>query len=192
LANLSTWQEQVGDALESLSSEDWLEAIEAADRAIVNYPDHVAENSAYLIKARGHEELEQTDLAISALESYWRLGGYEPTALKRLATWLAEDGRTDAAIEVMADALNVSPLDDETHVELGGWLLAEQQPREALREYEASLAMNPHDQAAAHYRLATAYQQLEDQSKTLEHVLYALEIAPHYREAQQLLLEIAR
>ena len=92
----------------------------------------------------------------------------------------------------MTDALNVSPLDDETHVDLGGWLLAEQQPREALREYEASLAMNPHDQAAAHYRLATAYQQLEDPAKTLEHVLYALEIAPHYREAQQLLLEIAR
>ena len=64
-------------------------------------------------------------------------------------------------------------------------------PFAALREYEASLAMNPHDQAASHYRLATAYRQLEDDAKTLEHVLYALEIAPHYRQAQQLLLEIA-
>ena len=192
LDNVSAWQEQVSDALTSLSSENWLDAIDAADRAIANYPDHVAENSAYLIKARGHEELEQTDLSISALESYWRRGGYEPTALKRLAKWLAESGRVADAIDVMSDALLVSPLDDETHVELGGWLLAEQQSLEALREYEASLAMNPHDQAAAHYRLATAYQQLEDQAKTLEHVLYALEIAPHYREAQQLLLEIAR
>jgi tetratricopeptide (TPR) repeat protein len=192
LDNVSAWQEQVSDALTSLSSENWLDAIDAADRAIANYPDHVAENSAYLIKARGHEELEQTDLSISALESYWRRGGYEPTALKRLAKWLAESGRVADAIDVMSDALLVSPLDDETHVELGGWLLAEQQSLDALREYEASLAMNPHDQAAAHYRLATAYQQLEDQAKTLEHVLYALEIAPHYREAQQLLLEIAR
>lgn len=192
LDNVSAWQQQVSDALTSLSSENWLDAIDAADRAIANYPDHVAENSAYLIKARGHEELEQTDLSISALESYWRRGGYEPTALKRLARWLAESGRVADAIDVMSDALLVSPLDDETHVELGGWLLAEQQSLEALREYEASLAMNPHDQAAAHYRLATAYQQLEDQAKTLEHVLYALEIAPHYREAQQLLLEIAR
>ncbi len=192
LANLSTWQEQVGEALESLSSEDWLDAIEAADRAIANYPDHVSDNSAYLIKARAHEELQEIDLATSALEDYWRRGGYEPTALKRLATWLAEDGRTAAAVEVMTDALKVAPLDDETHIDLGGWLLAEQKPLEALREYEASLAMNPHDQAAAHYRLATAYQQLEDQARTLEHVLYALEIAPHYREAQQLLLEIAR
>jgi tetratricopeptide (TPR) repeat protein len=52
--------------------------------------------------------------------------------------------------------------------------------------------MNPHDQAAAHYRLANAYFRLENREKSREHLLYALEIAPHYREAQDLLLEIVR
>ena len=80
----------------------------------------------------------------------------------------------------------------ELHVQLGDWLMAESRAPEALREYQAVLALNPHDQAGAHYRLATAYRQLEDANKTREHLLYALEIAPHYREAQQLLLEIAR
>ena len=95
-------------------------------------------------------------------------------------------------MDVLGDVLYVAPLDDSLHIQLGEWLLEEQMPFEALREYKASLAMNPHDQAAAHYRLATAYRQLDDGAKTREHVLYALEIAPHYREAQQLLLEIAR
>ncbi|HEY5623148.1 MAG TPA: tetratricopeptide repeat protein, partial [Gammaproteobacteria bacterium] len=192
LASLPAWQDELRSAIESLSEESWQKAIEAADRAIVSYPGHVAENSAYLVKARAHDELGQIDLATDALEQYWRRGGYEPTALKRLAGWLAEADRTADSVSVLSDALWVSPLDDALHVQLGGWLLAEEMPELALREFEASLAMNPYDQAAAYYRLATAYQQLGDDARTLEHLLYALEIAPHYREAQQLLLEIAR
>ena len=65
-------------------------------------------------------------------------------------------------------------------------------PREALPEYQAFLAMNPQDLADAHYRLAKTYVALEDKAKGREHLLYALEIAPHYREAQQLLLEVVR
>jgi tetratricopeptide (TPR) repeat protein len=71
-------------------------------------------------------------------------------------------------------------------------LLEAGMPAEALREFQAFLALNPHDQAAAHYRLATAYRALENGAKAREHLLYALEIAPHYREAQQMLLEILR
>ena len=48
--------------------------------------------------------------------------------------------------------------------------------------------MNPQDLAEAHYRLAKTYVALEDRAKGREHLLYALEIAPHYREAQQLLI----
>ena len=86
----------------------------------------------------------------------------------------------------------VTPLDAEVHTALGDWMLAEGMADGALREYQALLAMNPHDMAGTHYRLATAFLELEDQAGTREHLLYALEIAPHYREAQQLLLEIVR
>ena len=89
--------------------------------------------------------------------------------------------------------LFAAPLDESLHTKLGDWLLAEADlPEPALREYQALLAMNPFDEAAAHYRLATAYRALEDSARTREHLLYALETAPHYREAQELLLEILR
>jgi hypothetical protein len=52
--------------------------------------------------------------------------------------------------------------------------------------------MNPHDLAGAHFRLAKAYLAAEDRGSGREQLLYALEIAPGFREAQQLLLEIVR
>ena len=192
LDGLEAWREQRREAAEALSSGDWEDVIAAATAAIASYPEHVGDSSAYLLKAHAHDALGQNALAIEALEQYWRRGGHQPAALKELALWFAEAQRTGDAVDVLRDALYVAPLDDGLHIQLGEWLLEEQMPSEALREYKASLAMNPHDQAAAHYRLATAYRQLDDGAKTREHVLYALEIAPHYREAQRLLLEIVR
>jgi tetratricopeptide (TPR) repeat protein len=61
--------------------------------------------------------------------------------------------------------------------------------QDALAEYEVVLAMAPHDLAAAHYRLAQAHHALDHRQQTRQHLLAALEIAPHYRDAQRLLLE---
>ena len=48
----------------------------------------------------------------------------------------------------------------------------------------------PHDRADAHYRLAQAYRRLDRLAEARRHVLYALEIAPRFRAALSLLLEI--
>jgi tetratricopeptide (TPR) repeat protein len=78
------------------------------------------------------------------------------------------------------------------HLEYVDRLAAANRPRDALVEYQALLAMNPQDLAEAHYRIAKTLLALEDRAGGREHLLYALEIAPHYREAQQLLLEVVR
>jgi len=192
LENLDEWRAQVERAYEAADGGAWDTALEAATAAVASNPEYVVDGNAYLLKAKAHDELEQTDEAVATLESYWSLGGHDPGALKSLARRLDERGRRADAIDVLDDLLGVVPLDGELHGDLGDWLLAEERATEALREYRAVLALNPHDQAGAHFRLATAYRQLEDATKTREHLLYALEIAPHYREAQQLLLEIAR
>jgi tetratricopeptide (TPR) repeat protein len=124
------------------------------------------------------------------LREYHRRGGHDPYALLQLGRWLNEADDRVAAIRVLEDLIQVAPLNDAVHAELGDWLLAEGRAEQALAEYEALFAMEPHDQAAAHLRLARARLQLDDRGLAREHLLYALEIAPHYREAQQLLLEI--
>ena len=71
----------------------------------------------------------------------------------------------------------------------GDWLRALGRPQQAIVEYQALLAMDPHDKASAHFRLAQAYLDADETELSREHLLYALEIAPHFREAQDMLLE---
>ena len=192
VAQFEPWQEAQSEAHQSLADEQWQAAAEQATRAIELYPDYVDEGSPYLVKARAQRELEQPMLAAETLQEYRRRGGHDPDALISLAKGLAEAERTADAIDVLEDVLMVAPLREAVHSELGDRLLAAGRADGAAVEYRALLAMQPNDLADAHYRLAKAYFALDDRAKSREHLLYALEIAPHYREAQQLLLEIVR
>ena len=192
LNGLDDWKGYSRLTYESLEAEDWERVLERSDSAIELFPAHVDDGNTYIPRALAYDELDRRAEALETLESYWRLGGYSPGALRRLGTWLDEAGRREDAIAVYEDLIMVTPLDAEVHATLGDWMLAEGMAEGALREYQALLAMNPHDMAGTHYRLATAFLELEDQARTREHLLYALETAPHYREAQQLLLEIVR
>lgn len=190
--NFEDFRKVLGEAHEALQAESWQDAAAKAARAIELYPDYVDEGSAYLVKARSERERGDTAAVMATLLEYRRLGGHDPDALIALARDLSTAERNDEALDVLDDVLMVAPLREAVHSELGDRLLAAGQPQRAAREYRALLAMNPHDMADAHYRLAKAYFAQDDRGKSREHLLYALEIAPHYREAQQLLLEIVR
>jgi tetratricopeptide (TPR) repeat protein len=192
VAGLERWQEKQAELQQSIEAEDWRLAVAKAAEAIELFPDYVDEGSPYIAKARAHRELGETVLLTNTLLEYRRRGGYDPDALIALARELGEAGRNDDSIDVYEDVLMVAPLRAEVHRDFGDRLSSAGRPREALVEYQALLAMNPQDLADAHYRLAKTYVALEDQAKGREHLLYALEIAPHYREAQQLLLEVVR
>jgi tetratricopeptide (TPR) repeat protein len=192
IENLEAWQEAQADLHETVRSEDWRLVAAKAAAAIELYPDYVDEGSPYIAKARAHRELGETALGTDTLLEYRRRGGHDPDALIALARALGVAGREDEAIDVYEDIVMVAPLRPQVHLEFGDELSAANRHREALVEYKALLAMNPQDLADAHYRLAKTYVALEDKAKGREHLLYALEIAPHYREAQQLLLEVVR
>jgi tetratricopeptide (TPR) repeat protein len=192
VAGLERWQELRGELGEIVESEDWRLAVAKAAEAIAAFPDYVDGGSPYIAKARAHRELGETALGTDTLLEYRRRGGYDPDALLALARALGEANRNDEAIEVFEDVLMVAPLRSEVHLEFGERLAAAGRHADALVEYQALLAMNPQDLADAHYRLAKTYVAVEDRAKGREHLLYALEIAPHYREAQQLLLEVVR
>ncbi len=192
VAQLDAWQEKQGQIQETVQKGDWRLVAAQAAEAIELFPDYVDEGSPYIAKARAHRELGDTALATSTLLEYRKRGGYDPDALIALARALGDAGRTDESIEAFEDVVMVAPLRAEVHRDFGDRLASASRHREALGEYQAYLAMNPQDLAEAHYRLAETYVALEDRAKGREHLLYALEIAPHYREAQQLLLEVVR
>jgi tetratricopeptide (TPR) repeat protein len=90
------------------------------------------------------------------------------------------------------DAINqIYPVNDEDlHRRLGAlWLKQENYPG-AVREYAAVVALRPLDKAGALYDLAQAYFAARQLDKAEATVLGALEAAPGFRPAPQLLLKI--
>ena len=192
LVNLEEWHRTQQSIGQRLLEEDWESIVGLAGHMIDILPQYIEPDSPYIAMAKAKEELGFHSDAIQALEQYWHNGGYDPAALTRLSGWLSDAGRSHDAIEVLQVVNLVDPLDQELHGNLGDLLLAEQRPDEALLEYQVALALNPHDKATAHYRIARAHNALGDREASQGQLLLALDVAPNFRPAQRLLLELMR
>lgn len=192
LNHFDDWRARQQAAKEALAKEDFDAAIAAAREAIRIYPDFVGTDSPHLLLAYALDEKKDEAGARTALEEYWRRGGVEANPIRRLADLLYAADRRDEAIHVLSGVNLSAPLDESLHARLGDWLLEAGRGEDAVHEFTALLSFKPHDLAGAHFRLARAYHLLPDPDKARREVLLALEVAPHYREAQQLLLELSR
>ena len=192
LDNFEDWHRTQSSIQQRIADADWSDTVELAKQLIDILPAYVEPDSPYLALARAQEELGQRQQAIEALERFWKNGGYDPVALKRLSSWLYEENRSAEAIDVLRSVNLVDPLDQELHGRLGDLLLEAERAQEALAEYSIALALDPHDKATANYRMANAFHQLGDDEQSQDHLLQALDIAPNFRPAQRLLLDLMR
>lgn len=192
LSRLNVWMEDMRAASEHLRAQQWEDAIAAADRALFTYPAYFENDSAYVMKARAYRALEDEEAEIEALEAFWKGGGYLPQALISLGTYYIERGRLEEAEAVLTDANWSNPFREELHAKLGDLYMDTDRPQQALGEYEVLLALDPLDKASANYRVARAWNALDNVEKTMEYLMTALDIAPQYRPAQQLLLDMSR
>lgn len=110
------------------------------------------------------------------------------TAARTLATLSREAGDTsneDFALRVVAD---VFPYDVDAHTQLARRALANKNHAEALVELQAVLALGPTNRAETHADLAETYLGLNRKAEAKAEALKALEQAPTYARAQDLLL----
>ena len=192
LSGLGVWMEDMRVSYAALGEEKWDEALAAAERAVFTYPDYVENNSAYIVIARVSSQLGNHEEEFQALQSFWQKGGYLPSALLKLADYYLERDMKAEAEAVLMDTNYADPFIENLHVTLGDLYMETQRPAQALEEYEVLLALDPLDKASANYRIANAYNALDNAEKTMEYLMTALDIAPQYRPAQQLLLEMSR
>ena len=154
------------------------------------YPEYVEAGSVYESLAALYLARGDRNAAIDELWRYVHAGGRSPARIQLLAASLVDAGRNQEAAAAL-DRLNyIYPMDPEQHQKLGGLWLEQGNASGAIREFQAVLARNPIDPAQAHYNLARAYRSNRQEDLARDEVLAALEIAPGFRPAQKLLLEL--
>jgi tetratricopeptide (TPR) repeat protein len=190
--HLAEWRKGMKEMIDSQTHEKWDEVIAKGNAIRDWYPDYVEHGSVYEALAEAYEKKGDKDAARAQLEKYSSVGGRNSVTIRKLATLEEEAGHKDKAEAALTRLNFIYPQDEELHRRLGGLMLARNNVDAAIREYQAVIALKPIDQAAAHYSLARALNMAKRTDEARDQVILALEAAPGYKPAQQLLLELSK
>ena len=94
-------------------------------------------------------------------------------------------------VEALEMAMYISPYDINAHARLAELYQRAGNTAGVVRERQAIVALQPVDMAEARYQLALAHFQNRDRAAARREVLKALEIAPNFERAQELLLQLS-
>jgi Flp pilus assembly protein TadD len=140
-----------------------------------------------------HMALERKDSAraISELEKLLEHANTDLESVRLLARELeankSPSGKLMSAYERLAQ---LDPFDAANHSKLGRLKMQAGDARTAVREFRAAIAAGSLDPAAAHSDLAESYLAVGDKVQARRAVLAAIEVAPGYPRAQELLLKV--
>ncbi|HEX2166109.1 MAG TPA: tetratricopeptide repeat protein [Longimicrobiales bacterium] len=174
----------------ALSAGALAQAVRDAERAREMYPEFAGAAGPYMVLHRAHMSAGDAAQATEALRAHVerRESDYEAHLL--LADLLEATGDARGAADVLERAMYIHPYDAAVHERMARLYSATDRPAKAVRERRAILALNPVNRADAHYHLAAALLEAGDLVQARSEVLRALEIAPNFTEAQELLLRL--
>jgi tetratricopeptide (TPR) repeat protein len=131
--------------------------------------------------------------AIAALQGLVDVDFNNVDAARQLAGLMRAGNITDPQrLEpVYRRIVAIDPFDAETRTAFGRVLMTQNKADAAVREFKAVVAMKPVDQASAYTDLAESYYQSGKRAEARKQTLAALEVAPSYERAQDLLLKLA-
>lgn len=161
------------------------------ERARDLYPDFALPGSPYEMLAQIRRSRGDVAGAIDALRRLTSLNESALAANIELAELLEGEGDLAGAADALERAVFIHPYEPELHDRLARLAAGLDRPELEVRERGAILALDPVDRAGSLYRLALAYRRAGDPAAARENVVAALEIAPAYADAQDLLLELS-
>ena len=190
-AHFDEWRDKLKTLIAAAEQKQYDTVLAQGPAVLALYPEYVDEASVYELLAVVDKFRGDAQAEAQILNAYKHMGGQSPELLKRLAQLEADAGERDAAIATLERLNYIYPVkDEELHRRLGDLLYAQKQYDDAIREYKAVVASNPVDKAGAEFNLAQAYFAAGQRDMAQDSVLAALEVAPGYRPAQKLLLEL--
>jgi tetratricopeptide (TPR) repeat protein len=190
-ASLDGWRKAMEHLVEAANQKQYDAVIQQGEAVRRMYPEYIGDANAYELLAIADLAKGDKKAATAVLTGYEKMGGADPSILKKLASLEEELGQPKDAAATLERINYIYPVHDEDlHRHLGDLWFAQSNYPGAIREYTAVVALNPLDKAGAQFKLAQAYYASGQRDKAEESVLAALEAAPGYRPAQKLLLEI--
>ena len=192
LKHFADWKKEIKSVNQNLEARKFDDVIREGPTVRDYYPDYTGDGSAYEALADAYDRKGNQAAAIAELEKYSNEGGTNVLSLKKLAEWEQKAGNAKQARTVLAKLNYIYPEDEETHRRLGSLLLDAGDAEGAVREGKALLALKPVDAAESHYELAKALKAARRLNEAKDQVVMALEAAPGYKPAQQLLLQLSQ
>ena len=189
--NFDRWKEAIKRIGDASASQKYDDVIRIGNEAAGLYPEYVEHHSIYEALAKAYLAKGDQAAAVDQLERYIHLGGRDPDSIMLLAKELTAAGNRKEASAVLERLNYIYPMRSEQHQELGELWLEQDNAGGAIREFQALLAARPIDMAGAHYDLARAFDLNHQPEAARNELIDAMEIAPGFRPAQKLLLQLS-
>ncbi len=166
------------------------EAESHLEEALRIFPEYGGGDSPRWYLAQIHRARGDLQQAVASLERLTQYSESAYDAFVMQADLLVELGRPEEAALALDKAVLVWPYDTALHLQLAELNSEVGFFDGAVRERAAVVALAPTDMAEAHYLLAVAYRDADDRVNARRSLLRALDLAPNYEEALELLLEL--
>ncbi len=163
-------------------------AFDPLEKAAALVPLTSGEDSPHAIMARLAEKLGDTARAMAEYRAVLAQDHTTIDAARRLAELAARANAPDALAQAHERIAAIDPFDAAAQTALGKLAVVNRQADVAVRKFRVALALAPPDRASAHCDLAEAYLLAGRPADAKAQALAALEIAPSYERAQDLLL----
>jgi tetratricopeptide (TPR) repeat protein len=165
-------------------------AIQALERAAKMLPAATgAQNPNAAIAAIATKQ-GNTARAIAALDAVVKIDPTDVDAARQLAGLLSKGGDAARAAAAYERVAELDPFDVQAQTFVGRHALQRKDAGRAVRALKAAVAAGPSDKAVAYADLADAYLLAGQFGDAKREALAALEIAPAFERAQDLLLQI--
>jgi tetratricopeptide (TPR) repeat protein len=174
----------------ALRSADRTGAIAAFERASKLAPMITGPESPYMQIVEVAMAAGDKAKAAAALDAMTAQDHTAVEAARQLVGLLDPEKDKEKLRTALRRVVAIDPFDSAAHTSLGRMALASKDTAEAVRAFRVALAAGPIDRASAHADLAEGLFQSGNHADAKREALAALEIAPTFERAQQLLLKL--
>lgn len=159
-------------------------------RALELFPYVTGSGNPYESVAKLLEQKGDLAQAAKVLDGLVKTDENNFEALKSIARVRLALGERRQALDALQASFFISPFDYKLHTQAGELSVELKDYEKALTEFQVVLALQPPNVAEANFNVASTYFALGRQPEAKSAVLRALEAAPRYEKAQELLLRI--